>query len=200
MSQMATKQQLFEYLDEHLPYTLKQLRHSQRKINQEQHYLDWNSFFQSFAVNARNLVDFLVDKDARNMRARDFIPNYIVRKGDLAGRMNTLDQQVFHLAKVRPREPIGKIDTGAAGVVFEWIEEEMMDFLAALPSELRQQWNADKADPDKYPPGPPTTGPTGPGLAPSASSSVTASTTTLSTIPFAEAEKPVREWKPKEER
>jgi len=51
------------YLQEHLPYELKMLRYTYGQLLQKQHCLSWNAHFESFAVHARNLVNFLTNGD-----------------------------------------------------------------------------------------------------------------------------------------
>jgi hypothetical protein len=181
---VITNEQKFEYMDEHLPYVLKMVRHDFKKINNEQNQLDWNSYFQSFAVSARNLVVDLTnaDKDNRNVRAGDFVEGFRARKGDISGPMIALDTQVFHLGKNRSREADRKFNIENAKSVLEWIDDSMKQFLEALaennPND-RKNWNANKSDCSKDDRGPATRGPTGPGTPfLSASSSVTSTVTT----------------------
>jgi hypothetical protein len=138
-----------DYLDEHLPYMLKMLRYTHGQMLQQQHYLSWNAHFESFAVHARNLVNFLTNNDKKNFEAKDFVPSYRkARIGDLQGAMTKLREQVFHLAKRRPSTPVGKFDTENAKDVYEWIESNFVKFLGEL-GELRRFFNDEKADPAK---------------------------------------------------
>src|SRR5690348_6320725 len=107
---MADGQQKRDYLDEHIPYMLKMLRYTDGQMLQEQHYLSWNAHFESFAVHARNLVNFLANKDTGNFKAHEFVPDFKARTSDIGGLMSKLDQQVFHLAKARPRDVVGKFN------------------------------------------------------------------------------------------
>src|SRR5262245_19411917 len=130
---MTTEQQ-HAYLDEHLPYMLKMLRYTYGQMLQKQHYLSWNVHRESFEVHARNLVKFLTNRDDGNLKAKDFVRNYRARIGGLSGAMSKLEEQVFHLAKTRPKDPIGKFDTEHAKAVFDWIEKSFNNFLSELPS------------------------------------------------------------------
>src|SRR3981081_1240019 len=100
---MNEDQQKRNYLDEHLPYMLKMLRYTYGQMLQKQHYLSWNAHFESFAVHARNLVNFLTNNDTGNFKAKDLVPAYRARISDNQGAMVLLREPVFHLAKRRPR-------------------------------------------------------------------------------------------------
>jgi hypothetical protein len=135
-----------DYLDEHLPYMLKMLRYTYKQMLEQQHYLSWNAHFESFAVHARNLVAFLTNNDTGNFKAKEFVAqDYKAVKGDLQGPMKKLDEQVFHLAKTRPTDVVGKFDTKHAEIVSRWIEKNFADFLNQL-GELRPHFNDKKAE------------------------------------------------------
>lgn len=136
------------WLAEHLPYELKMLRHTYKRLVQGGlHYLDWNAAHAAFAVSARNLVAFLTnnEKGSNNFQANDFAASFRSRKGELASTINKVDPQLFHLGKSRPTEAKGKFDTADAKIVLDWIENEMAKFLAALSSEKRALWKEDRA-------------------------------------------------------
>jgi hypothetical protein len=184
---VAIDQQKFDYLDEHLPYMLGSVRYDFNKLSQQLFFRDWNASFQSFSVNARNLVEFLNNGDKRNFKASDFVEGFRFRKGDIQGPLRKLDEQVFHLGKARPRDSDGKFDFSAAKAVLDWIEEGMQSFLEDLSPENKKAWNSEKADPRFDPVLAPSTGPTGPAsplpASPfSASSSILVSTTHTSSV------------------
>jgi hypothetical protein len=157
------------YLDEHLPYMLKMLRYTYGQMLQQQHYLSWNAHFESFAVHARNLVKFLTNGDTGNFQATQFVRGgYRARHDEIKGAMQKLEAQVFHLAKKRPREAIGKFSTEPdAENVRAWIEQNFSEFLSKL-GDLRPLFNDEKADPAKDNGVYITVGPTGPGAPPQA--------------------------------
>ena len=163
---MATdgQQQQLDYLDEHLPYMLKMLRYTYGQMQQQQHYLSWNAHFESFAVHARNMVNFLTNADTGNVKATEFITGgYKARIGDCQGAMTKLRDQVFHLGKMRPKDVVGKFNTEEhAKPVCDWIEKNFTDFLNRL-GELRPFFDDNKADPAKDAARYITLGPTGPG-------------------------------------
>ncbi|SRR5208282_4832603 len=131
-----------DYLQEHLPYMLKMLRYTYGQMRQQQHYLSWNAHFESFAVHARNLTNFLTNSDKGNFKAADFVTDYKARKGDLSGPMSRLGDQVFHLAKRRPTEVVAKFNTDHAKDVSDWIETNFADFLTKLKPEQMALFDA----------------------------------------------------------
>jgi hypothetical protein len=174
---MATKKEKFDYLDEHLPYMLGSTRYDFEKLTQPLFFRDWNASFQSFSVNARNLVEFLTNGDKGNFKASDFTEGFRCRKGDIQGPMRKLDEQVFHLGKSRPRDGTGKFNLAAAKEVLDWIEQGMTEFIQKLATKDREAWNAKKADP-QFDEVVPSKGWTGPGSPQSASSSIVSTTHT----------------------
>jgi hypothetical protein len=62
-----------EHLEEHIPYELLMLRFTLGKLRTEKHPLAWNGMLESFAVHARNLYCFLINKrnHAEDHIARD---------------------------------------------------------------------------------------------------------------------------------
>ena len=71
------------YLEDHLAYEVLMLRHALTKITTFQHPLEWNAYFESFVVHARNLYAFLTnDDDSRTFKARDFINGFQSQKTD----------------------------------------------------------------------------------------------------------------------
>jgi hypothetical protein len=147
---MTNDHQINEYLDEHLPYMLKMVRYAYRQMLRRQFYLSFNAHFESFAVNTRNLVNFLTNNDEGkgNFKACEFVKDFKARKGEIQGVMRKLDQQVFHLDKNRPRDD-GKFHTGAAEQVLDWIEENFAKLLHELPPELRRLFNDQLAKPEE---------------------------------------------------
>jgi hypothetical protein len=144
--QMTTEQQ--NYLQEHLPYMLKMLRYTYNQMQQQQHYLSWNAHFESFAVHARNLANFLSNNDTGNFRAVDFVHGYKARKGDLSGPLALLEKQVFHLSKQRPIAVVDKFNTDKAKAVFAWIEQAMTDFLSKLGTHERRLFGDSNSQPE----------------------------------------------------
>jgi hypothetical protein len=135
---MADENQKHNYLEEHLPYMLKMLRYTHGQMLQTQHYLSWNAHFESFAIHARNLVNFLANKDLGNFKASEFVSGFKAPTGEtIGGLTRKLDQQVFHLAKSRPKDVIGKFSSEHAAPIRNWIEHNFAEFLRRLSPQLR---------------------------------------------------------------
>jgi hypothetical protein len=170
---VANDEQKNEYLREHLPYEMKMLRYTSKQMLERQHYLSWNAHYEAFAVHARNLANFLSNDDKGNFKAREFVSTFSAKKGELGTAMQTLTNQVFHLAKSRPSTPIGKFNTEHATPVCEWIENNFADFLnklSLLSPAQRQMYDDKKADPSADEGKSQMTGPTAAGAPPSVSS------------------------------
>jgi len=144
---MATDEQRCAYLDEHLPYELKMLRFTRSQMSRTSCYLSWNAYLESFAVHARNIVNFLTNGDKGNMNAKDLLINYRARIGSESGPMNKLNQQVFHLAKDRSAESASKFNTDNVEAVTDWVEKNVKDFLSQLSEEMGKLFNEKRANP-----------------------------------------------------
>ncbi len=70
---MTAPDQKLEHLREHLPYELLMLRHTYDRINGNRYTLDWNAYYESFTIHARNLLDFLNNEGTgNNLKAKEF--------------------------------------------------------------------------------------------------------------------------------
>lgn len=177
----ANEDQKREYLDEHLPYMLASIRYNFQKMKQPQYFRDWNAYFESFAVNARNLAQFLDNSDTGNSRACDIVKDFKFRKEDIQGPLAKLSHQVFHLGKSRPRAAADKFDLSHAEQVLRRIESGIERFVGSLSDTDKKLWNADKADPAKDIPETCALGPTAPS---SSASLLVMSNSTTSTSGF----------------
>jgi hypothetical protein len=156
MSERKTKQAVRQeamraWLHEHLPYELKMMRHSLRRMQQRGlFYLDWNSFHSAFAVAAANLAAFLTntEKANNNFMAHDFVNNFRSRKGDLKGHFQTMEPQNFHLGTARTSNA-GKLLSKDAKDIAEWVEIEIEKFIGALPD--KKLWNHAWSIPEEAP-------------------------------------------------
>ena len=139
------------YLQEHLPYELLMLRYTLKKIVAPQLRLDWNVYFESFAVHARNLYDFLTNsEDSRNFKAKDFVAYFSISKEDKVISMFTrLHSQVFHLPKNRPTDQAKKANADRAKLVSRWIETNFATFISGLGADYGSKWHGEDADPSK---------------------------------------------------
>src|SRR2546423_271945 len=124
------------WLKEHLPYEVKMVRHSLRRLNEVPRpwVLDWNAYLSAFAVGAGNVVAFLTnaDKQANNVKACDFVIGFRSRKPDnLREPFVRMERYVFHLGKYRPTDDKGeeKFDLKDAKLISDWVELELKDFV-----------------------------------------------------------------------
>jgi len=140
------------HLKEHLPYEIRMLRYTLGELTKRRsHVLEWNVYFESFAVHARNLYDFLTNSDdSRNFKAKDFIDQFATLKTDQTkGTFEKLNSQVFHLGKSRPTNQTEKANRDHAKKVASWIEKEFNRFVDGLAPRYRSEWDWDNADPSK---------------------------------------------------
>ena len=92
-----------KFLGEHLPYEFMMLRYCLLRIhNAEQ--LDYNAFYEAFAVHVRNVLRFLRDKADGGFRRRRFNPQSAVGKApiEIATISAPLTEQVLHIGMGRP--------------------------------------------------------------------------------------------------
>jgi len=163
------------WLQEHLPYEVKMMRHSLRRINEVPGpwFLDWNAYLASFAVSAGNISAFLTNKDKgqNNFKASNFVISFRSRKTDeVKTPFEKMEPDVFHLGKYRPtdQEQNNKFGLADAKLVADWIEQELANFIGQLSARDRALWD----EAGSVPPEPPTGARVmGSGLEPQSSSS-----------------------------
>jgi hypothetical protein len=144
--------QKIEHLGDHLPYEVLMLRHSYQRTLEDRYALDWNAFYEAFAVHARNLFDFLMNKGgSSNFNARDFSASFAAREDAAVQRLINQDLywQVFHFGKQRKSEEDEKVGKEQRKAVFECIEENFNVFTEALDRDLGPYWYPERADPEK---------------------------------------------------
>ena len=149
---MSSMNQKIEHLGDHLPYEVLMLRHSYQRTLEDRYALDWNAFYEAFAVHARNLFDFLMNKGgSNNFNARDFSASFAAREDAAVQRLinQDLHWQVFHFGKQRKSEEDEKVGKEQRKAVFEWIEENFNVFTEALDRDLGPYWYPERADPEK---------------------------------------------------
>lgn len=164
---MASVTEKNEYIKDHLRYEFLMLCHTLLRMENTKHELDWNAFYESFAVHARILYDFLTnEKDSRNFKASDYVEEFEADKRDAAiSIFKDLNAQVFHLGKRRPYVNSDKVCLPQAQKVYAWIKANFENFIDQLSEPYRSNWHWDNADPVKVgilislgstPPGNPT--------------------------------------------
>ncbi len=137
------------HLEEHIPYEALMMRYSYQRIASETHELDWNAHYCSFAVHARLLHDFLVnDGGSNNVKASDFVDGFhFERKPIIVTTINTLNQQVFHLAKRRPNAEERKDAITFLKPLHDWLNDGLARFVDELNEALRALWREERCHP-----------------------------------------------------
>jgi hypothetical protein len=150
---MASQQQKIEHLDHHLRYEVLMLCHAHSRMNSPGYPLDWNAYYEAFAVHARVLLDFLENKsDGRNFRKSDFSGTFKAETDQEIQRIvrQEMNCQVLHFGKSRKSEPSGKVDLEKVNRVHKWVIDNFSRFLAELDNDLRGHWDPDRANPEKF--------------------------------------------------
>jgi hypothetical protein len=133
------------HLRDHLPYEEGMLRHTFSKISDPSLKLpneDWNAYYESFAVHARNVSTFLSNGDNNNVSAGHFIAGFKERTpANLTGPLGQLNNQVLHIGPTRPTESEKKVNVEKATEIYRWLSEKLEGFKNRLPSEMRERWN-----------------------------------------------------------
>jgi hypothetical protein len=152
-SSMANQEQI-EHLGDHLPYEVLMLRHTYDRMNDPRYPLDWNAYYEAFAVHARVLFDFLVNEpDSRNFKASEFATSFKVKTDREIREIQRivrqeLNTQVFHFGKHRSSEPSEKVDLEKVNRVHKWVTDNFSRFIRELNGDLKKHWYPDRADPD----------------------------------------------------
>jgi hypothetical protein len=109
--------------------------------------LDWNVHYESLAVHARVLFEFLTNEpDSRNLKASDFVGSFRVDKTALtSAAFQKFHSQVLHPGKRRPSALSGKMNLEDCKLVVLWLKTRFAEFIARLDEPYRSQWSWDRA-------------------------------------------------------
>jgi hypothetical protein len=129
---MSSEAQKFEHLGDHLPYELLMLRYAYEPTGEDHYQLAWNAYYESFALHARILFDFLTNKKDRgniNFVATDFVTGFTAKEDEEVRRLvnQNLNWQVFHFGKQRKSELEKKLGTEERKKIFDWIDRTLRD-------------------------------------------------------------------------
>jgi hypothetical protein len=95
--------------------------------------LDRNAFFESFAIHARSLYWFLINKKESEVRALDYTKTYRPPKGPKVASINDrINEQVAHFSSKRNVEEERKLNYRNCQKIAEWIEKYIALFAQAL--------------------------------------------------------------------
>jgi hypothetical protein len=146
---MASEQEKVAYLEEHvsyevvmLNYTFMRLMTSQSSTPEEQ--LEFNAFLESFAVHARNLVEFLCNKAEDEARsACDYIPAFEApNQAGVVQALFRLENQILRMSALRTTGPQGKFDIDDARELYGWLVPAILKFQGELSPLYRGNLNA----------------------------------------------------------
>jgi hypothetical protein len=148
---MATQEQKIEHLGDHLPYEVLMLRHTHNRMNSRIYPLDWNAFYEAFAVHARILLDFLENNsksNGSNFNASDFSAAFKARRDTEIARIvrQEMNCQVLHFGKNRKSEPSAKVDLEKVNKVHAWVMDNFARFISQLDADLKKHWYPDRAN------------------------------------------------------
>ena len=118
------------FLRDHLAYEREMLGHAFSQLHALPAGLAWNANYESFAVHARNLYDFLRnDGKQKNFKAFQFVPDWAPPK--FLDQFNGLDPFVFHMGMERGEAT--KLDLATLGVLGTWLDQHWKAWVNRLP-------------------------------------------------------------------
>jgi hypothetical protein len=146
---MASEQEKVAYLEERLSYELVMLNYTFMRLmtsraSTPEEQLDSNAFLESFAVHARNLVEFLsneAQEEAR--RACDYIPAFKApNQARILRALARLEKQILCMSALRTTGPQGRFDIEDAHELYGWLVPTILKFQAELSPQYRGSLNA----------------------------------------------------------
>jgi hypothetical protein len=150
---MSSLAQKIAHLGDHLPYEVLMLRYTQSQVNKLLYPLDWNEQYESFAVHARSLTDFLSNENgSRNFNAEDFSVKFKIDDDAELRRVVNQDMnaQVFHFGKNRKSDEERKIDVQKVNRIFPWLMQNCRRLIEELDDVLKPHWHGERCDPDEF--------------------------------------------------
>jgi hypothetical protein len=137
-----TESQKLVYLKHHLPYEYKMFREMFRRMHGAADQLHYNSYYESFIVHVRNLLDFLCDKaKTAEVRVTDFGQTRRVKPAEIGRTYGDLHDAVLHLGYTRPAAVEQKISLARCETVFKWLAPAFEGFLEQLTPDQAEHWN-----------------------------------------------------------
>jgi hypothetical protein len=150
---LSSLQKKIDHLGDHLAYEVLMLCYTREQVNKDLYPLDWNALYESFAVHARSLMDFLSNaNDHRNFNACTFSGTFSFKDDSELHRVVTqqMNIQVFHFGKDRTGDSGKKIDLEKVNKIHAWLMDNFGRFVAQLNEDLKQHWYPERCDPDKF--------------------------------------------------
>lgn len=146
---MATAEELSEWLREHYGYELLMLRYTHRSLPQANHQLEWNTYFESCAMHARNLRDFYCGKGKNNTRkASDYCGSNVAQANEQSGAFIKINEQMDHPSTNRATDAEGgKLTARRMIEIVAWLEATHAVFIEKCDPKKKQGWDEKVAIP-----------------------------------------------------
>jgi hypothetical protein len=122
-------------------YTLmKQMEVSKLVTDEETNKVICNALVESFAIHARNLIDFFNSKQGGNPKefAPEYEPTVVNEIGSKLDRK--LNTQIAHLTYQRTDDPKNKIGSGERETLLRHLLPEIDSFSRRLKDEWQARW------------------------------------------------------------
>jgi hypothetical protein len=129
---MSSEQDKEYWLREHLQYEIRMLEYTLAKIGQLPEGDDWNAYYESFAVHARNLYVFLTNDEAGNRKAKEYVDYQAQKTCRTISVFQKMRAQVLHPGKNRSTGTEEKANLGDAQAIAKWIGESFSEFAEKL--------------------------------------------------------------------
>ncbi len=133
---MATQQELRDFLRDHLIYEKAMLDFTFGELSKPHDQPMWNALFESFAVHARLLYNFLRSQEKGGFHARHYGPKLDTKP---LGSSLLINQSIFHALKGRVDG--ARYDMSHATEAYNWIDREWQRWVDALPSTFAAAMN-----------------------------------------------------------
>ena len=136
---MKSKPNNANWLNEHLSYEIQLMRFSFAQIRKVHSANEWDAFYASFVVHARNLYHFLTNEGGySNYKASDFVPSFKATKNSTTIKANLkLHSEVLHLGKTRSGNSREKLNLRDCSKLNDWLENQLEIFLGKLSEPCR---------------------------------------------------------------
>jgi hypothetical protein len=139
---LITEAQKIAYLEHHLPYEYSMLKETFNRMHGAADQLHYNSYYESFVVHVRNLLDFLCDKTkTTEIRVTDFGQTRRDKPKEIGRTYGDLHDAVLHLGRTRPAAVEQKISLARCDTVFAWLDPAFEDFVNRLTPDQLRHWN-----------------------------------------------------------
>lgn len=144
-----TDDQLVEYFNEHILYELLMLRYTHLNL-QSAGQLLWNAMFAAFNVSARNLYNFLKNRERSNVRVVDYKDHYgkwkCGKPTKITGSLDMLHKQCLHLDRNRPKLSPDKINLERIQIVFDWVQSNILTLVGHFDDGFQRRVALERAD------------------------------------------------------